>query len=140
MRIGFTGTREGMTENQKKALEKLLIEFLGKGASEFHHGDCVGADKEAHEIASALGYKVVVHPPRRAILRAFCAGDVILPERDYLQRNRDVVDSTDILIAAPKSGTEVLRSGTWSTVRYARRKGKQIIILEPILNEKILCY
>ena len=131
MKIGFTGTREGMTKRQKKELERLLVEFLRGGASEFHHGDCVGADEEAHTIASALGYKVVVHPPERAILRAFCAGDVILPKKGYLQRNKDIVDSTDVLIAAPKSGTEVLRSGTWSTIRYARRKGKQVIVLEP---------
>jgi len=32
------------------------------------------------------------------------------------------------MIAAP-SGPETLRSGTWSTVRYARSKAKEVYIL-----------
>ena len=45
--IGFTGTRQGMTAEQKSALRNLL----DGGAGDFHHGDCIGADSEAHGIA-----------------------------------------------------------------------------------------
>jgi predicted Rossmann fold nucleotide-binding protein DprA/Smf involved in DNA uptake len=46
-----------------------------------------------------------------------------------LVRNRAIVNSSGLLIAAP-AGEEILRSGTWSTVRYARSKDKRVRILE----------
>ena len=51
--------------------------------------------------------------------------------RDYLDRNKDIVNNCDLLIAAPKENTEVLRSGTWSTVRYAKQLGVTVVIIEP---------
>ena len=54
--VGFTGTRQGMTDDQKCALRKLLSEIARNGSFPllFHHGDCVGSDEEAHEIAVGL--------------------------------------------------------------------------------------
>src|SRR5262245_41796084 len=46
----------------------------------------------------------------------------------YLVRNRDIVEETDLLIAAPANAVEHLQSGTWCTVRYARRSGRHSII------------
>jgi hypothetical protein len=54
----------------------------------------------------------------------------LLPEREYLQRNRDIVDATDVLLAAP-DGPERVRSGTWSTVRYAYRAGRGVLLVMP---------
>ena len=127
MRVGFTGTREGMTAPQRATLHKLLLEFEG---GEFHHGDCLGADAEAHDIAAEL-YTTVIHPPLRATCRAFKSGNVVLQKQDYLERNKDIVDNTALLIAAPKTLREEHRSGTWSTVRYARKNDKQVIIIYP---------
>jgi hypothetical protein len=39
-KIGFTGTKDGMTDPQKSTLRDLL----DGGSGEFHHGDCVGAE------------------------------------------------------------------------------------------------
>ena len=41
-----------------------------------------------------------------------------------------LVDACEVLLATPK-GPEKLRSGTWATVRYARKVGKRIVIIEP---------
>jgi hypothetical protein len=90
------------------------------GVHTFHHGDCVGADAEAHVIATVLGFETVVHPPKNEKLRAFCKGDLILEPRDYLARNHQIIDATDLLFAVP-DGPETKRSGTWSTIRYARK-------------------
>lgn len=42
MKIGFTGTRHGMTNQQKNQFFKIIINL--NDLKEFHHGDCIGAD------------------------------------------------------------------------------------------------
>lgn len=129
MRTGFTGTRNGATEEQKFAIEYFLQTLQ---ASELHHGDCVGADADAHWIAKRLGIKVVIHPPKLEGYRAFCEGAAQIHEPlPYLERNRRIVDETYLLLACPKEHTMILRSGTWSTVRYARKTGKRVIVIYP---------
>jgi len=125
--IGFTGTRRGMTQKQKDELYNFLCQYKG---GVFHHGDCVGADLEAHSIASKLGFKIVIHPPRNPEKRAFCEG-VVLEGKNYLERNRDIVEACDILVAVPKENQEVLRSGTWASIRYAKKVGKLVKIIYP---------
>jgi hypothetical protein len=141
MKIGFTGTQKGMTRLQKEALVVVLVEeeekeFIG----EFHHGDCIGADEEAHKIVGGKGgdqlvgqflVKIVVHPPSNPTKRAYCVGTEMKDHRPYLVRNRDIVDQTDMLIAAPQSEKEEVRSGTWYTVRYARKKKKRVVLILP---------
>ena len=61
--IGFTGTQEGMSEKQHSSLRQVLAGFFADGARVFRHGDCVGADAQAHANAKATGFRVVIHPP-----------------------------------------------------------------------------
>lgn len=49
----------------------------------------------------------------------------------YLQRNKVIVDRCGVLVAAPGEAQEQLRSGTWSTIRYARRVGRPVIMVLP---------
>ena len=93
-----------------------------------HSGDCLGADALAFKYAKKLGWKNELHPPLNPKYRAYCKGyDKIHPEKEYLARNRDIVDSSKFLIAFPKDPSkEEQRSGTWATIRYARKKGKRI--------------
>ena len=130
MKIGFTGTRKGMTFEQKKQLVKYLL-TVSKHDKEFHHGDCIGADAEAHRIAVQCGFSIYKHPPEDDSYRAYCfLGDEYEP-KEYLARNKDIVNTTDVLIATPKSNKEEIRSGTWSTVRYAEKNNKEVIIISP---------
>lgn len=126
MKIGFTGTQHGMTENQKALLRAFL-----RPAWEFHHGDCIGADAEAHDIAKAVGCRIVVHPPSNPRKRALKHGDEARRPLHYLDRNNAIVAETDLLVAAPKSIEEEVRSGTWYTIRRARKHSKPVHILEP---------
>ena len=129
MKVGFTGTRQGMTREQKR---RLVIQLLRFNPSEFHHGLCVGADAQADLIASqALGLKTVGHPPDNPVFRAWNDCDEIRAEKPYLERDRDIVDETDCLIAAPKTDTEEPRSGTWYTIRYATNQGKRVFLIKP---------
>lgn len=132
--IGFTGTRKGMSPGQRDNLLTILTGALkGRGhcGAVLHHGDCVGADAEAHEVARSLGMEVVIHPPTNPKARAFCdvVPGVMMPTLPYLERNRAIVNACSLLVAAP-AGAEMVRSGTWATVRYARMKYTRILVLE----------
>lgn len=127
--IGFTGTQNGMTKAQQQELSVVLQYYQ---PSEFHHGDCIGADAEAHTIALGLRIAVVLHPPDVLTKRAFCKdfARAYMPA-PYLVRNQDIVICTNRLIATPKVDFEERRSGTWSTIRCARRMGKPVMIIYP---------
>jgi len=129
MIIGFTGSQKGMTANQFDRLVTLLKDLNPTIA---HHGDCIGADDVFHEICLELNIAVVIHPPIENSKRAFCKGsDEILPTKQYLARNRDIVNISDELIAVPGEKTEQLRSGTWATYRYAKKIGKTTHLITP---------
>ncbi len=85
--VGFTGTQDGMTEAQSERVSRLMTSLSGW----FHHGDCIGADKQSNDLARQRG----------------------------------------LMVAAPKSFAEELRSGTWATVRYARKQKKPVVIVFP---------
>lgn len=129
--IGFTGTQIGMSEHQKKMLRQILTAAVLQGDPVyFHHGDCKGADAEAHDIALGTGCRIIIHPPIRRIKRAYCQhADEWRTPKEYLDRNHDIVDVSIGMIAAPKSNQEELRSGTWATIRYARKMNKRVILL-----------
>jgi nucleoside 2-deoxyribosyltransferase len=137
MKVGFTGTREGMSEVQANEVSDLVCMALH--SKELHHGDCIGADAEFHETAilyrayaNRLGHqpRIIVHPPKDERFRAFCeSADELRAPKDYIARNHDIVDECDVLIAAPRHDSEEMRSGTWATVRYARKVGKPIRIV-----------
>lgn len=125
MIVGVTGSRFDRPSEKVERLRSLLVEW---GATELHFGDCNGWDRQSFEVARDLGLKTVAHPPTDPKMRAFCPADVILPERPYLDRNKAIVHAVDRMIAAP-DGPERQRSGTWSTIRYAKRVGRRGVIL-----------
>ena len=146
MKIGFTGTRGILTEQQQGKLLEILqgihhsehrhgkdTQTLPCGITEFHHGDCVGGDMFAHNMVMDLYHnpQVMIHPPKIRGSRAFCVGGKVLPEKDFLDRDHDIVRDTELLIACPKEMKEIQRSGTWATIREARRKKKPVIIIYP---------
>lgn len=128
MRIGFTGSRNGMNNEQRE----LVIQFLEKNKDiefEVHHGDCIGADTDFHNICSKYDKcKIYIHPPNNNTMRSFCISRHILEPKPYIIRNHNIVNSCDILLACPSGKTEQLRSGTWATIRYARKINKSVLI------------
>lgn len=130
MIIGFTGTQWGMTTRQKYVVTMILTRFV---ATKVHRGDRIGADDQFDSIARALNFYIVVHPSVNPKKQARVVDDdktTYLTPKSYKNRDHDIVDACSLLVAAPKS-SERLRSGTWSTVRYARKRRKSIIIVEP---------
>ena len=121
--IGFTGTQSLDSISMKRLyeLETLLTKMFLPG-NYFHHGDCKGMDAYAHDLAVKIGYKIVLHPPSNNKARAYCKADISVQPKDYIKRNHDIVQSSSTLIAIPKNPLkEERRSGTWATIRYAKR-------------------
>jgi hypothetical protein len=131
MIVGFTGSRNGVTHQQ---LDKLYAWLRDHDISEGHHGDCIGADVVFHRLCLNEDVPIHIHPPTDPKYRAFCGGYAeIYPEKAYLSRNRDIVRVSDVLLACPSTPNEVWRSGTWSTVRYAREIGRPLVVFPPWL-------
>lgn len=130
MEVGFTGTREGMTLAQKEAVAELLDRL---DANTVHHGDCVGADADFHLIAISRGSEVVIHPPKKEDLRAYCGGKgvTVHPPKSYLARNRDIVDDSEALIVTPKEDSVQPKGGTWYTFGYANTTKKPFFLVWP---------
>lgn len=133
-RIGFTGTREGLTTSQRDALNQLLAKLRDRGMAEFHHGMCVGADQEAHSLIrhGSLDVRIHGHPASKVPdhLRAMVDVDRRYRAFPPLVRNQHIVSATELLVACP-DGPETVRSGTWSTVRYAVTIGRPVVIVYP---------
>ena len=129
MKIGFSGTREGMTERQLKSIKQYLLSIVSVYVDELHHGDCIGSDKQIHDICTEAGIKTVSHPPINSSKRAFCSTTETRDCFEYLKRDRNIVDETDILLATPNSDDR--RGGTWYTIGYAFSQDKQAIIFYP---------
>lgn len=88
-------------------------------------------DAQVHDLAVSLGIRTVIHPPVDPIKRAYKSGDEVLPVKPFLERNRDLVNPCGLLLVIPEGDTETLRSGTWSTYRYAKKIHKFRIIIYP---------
>lgn len=126
--VAFTGTQIGMTKAQKKAFKSLLQAMKPKV---FIHGDCIGADAEAHDIAEELGLEIWIRPCFISQKRAYKKGKLLADPEDPIARNHKMVDESHALIGCPKSEQQELRSGTWSTIRYAKKCGSLRWLVHP---------
>ena len=129
MKVGFTGTQDDLSVAQFDLLTDVISEL--SEMKEAHHGCCVGADQTFNTMVKFIWNDVITHGhfPDDNKKVAHLSVDVEHDPEPYLVRNHNIVDACDILIACPKTLKEQLRSGTWATIRYARKVGKPIAIL-----------
>lgn len=128
MKLGMTGSRNGISPI---ALIKFQNFITNNEICEGHHGDCFGADTIFHNELSKHNIKIIIHPPSNNGFRSYCNGDEIRNPLPYLERNHNIVDETDMLIGFPATKKEIIRSGTWATLRYAKKMKKKILIIYP---------
>lgn len=129
MHLGITGTRKGITQAQFDVFHKMIEE--DSCISHLHQGDCMGADYNLTCMFLMMHYaRIVRHPPINRGTQANGEFHETRERKTYLERDKDIVNESDYLWAAPK-GEEIVRSGTWTTVRYARKKGIPITIVMP---------
>jgi hypothetical protein len=113
-----------MSDFQKSELE----EWIAAHPGQFYHGCCCGADMEFHHLVKKVwGREAFIGIfPSTAKTRAPIPPDAnfVAEPKPPLVRDKDIVRAgRDILLAAPLQMSEVLRSGTWSTVRFAKKLG-----------------
>jgi hypothetical protein len=140
MKIGFTGTRNGMTPAQKTAFSRLISQLR---PDEFRHGACIGADTDSVCVARFLSIPVRIAMPgvfaKSGLnhLRSQAAineSTIESPPMTMFARNRLLVDSSDQIIAAPKQNERPAAKsggGTWQTIEYAEKRRKRVHIIWP---------
>jgi hypothetical protein len=143
MIIGFTGTREGLTNQQLGWLVTLLEEQAAAArngvVTQIHHGACEGADLAVHKACLDMEIPVHVWPPTNP---KHTAPQCLQPHplvtvhhfMPYLVRDREIVRTTAGLIVLPKHDAKPDRmawGGTWYTEDFAERMNKPVIICYP---------
>lgn len=135
--LGTTGTRTGMGFKQVQAYRTFMTHnpyFVTVA-----HGACQGADAMVHYTSLIEFHKAIaVHPPSNQkfmSMNLIRSVDVMwFDPKPYAERNQDIVDSADQLVAFPQFpewDDASRRSGTWQTVRMARNKGIEIVQIYP---------
>jgi len=120
-----------MNETQMMLFAQIITELK---TTEFYHGDCIGADEQAHALVLALEGEIAIkkRPCNLNSQRAFTKeGECIAEPEPPLDRNKKLVDDGEITVAVPGEDFEEVRSGTWATVRYSKKSGKPVIIIWP---------
>lgn len=137
MIVGFSGTRQGPTPAQHMSMDRFLIAmFVNHGAKVLVHGGAAGCDTFAHHAVTAnaaYAPEVWIFPAlegQRSSVVILPVGNCIIGEPvPALMRNKIIAGLADGLLAVPASDTEQDRSGTWATVRAARKRGCPVYIV-----------
>lgn len=127
MNISITGTRRGMTQEQRKFMTDIL-----DNTTRLVHGGADGADHECHEIFAHPEF-TVVYPSNHTQWKRYISESLrcLHPPIAPLERNRLIVRAAPILYAMPGTMQEQLRSGTWATIRFARNTNRPHVIVWP---------
>jgi hypothetical protein len=131
--LGVSGTRNPLSLAQYDQMVSFIRSWRTQ-YDELHHGCCIGADESIALTASLRDYFIIGHPPINEQFLSSIAvalSNKLMPAQEYLDRNHNIVDATAMLLALPISRDQILRSGTWSTIRYARTKNRPITIIYP---------
>lgn len=135
MMLTFTGTQRGMTAFQLEQVYHRLKTWSPNLVA-IHHGGCTGADTEFHEACYELSLLKLVHvwpsnlPKKQG--RLVGSGFKVNSPSDPLFRNKAMVERSGIVLATPGEHYELLRSGTWATIRYAKELGMAVDVIFPM--------
>ena len=130
--VGWTASRHGLSPIQQAVARIVLTDLRDRrGATTLHHGDCVGGDAVGVLAALKLRYRIVGHPPVETKLRAYLPTHEDRAALHYLARDQQIVNESSILLGWPNTEEEIARSGTWATIRMARRAGLPRLVITP---------
>lgn len=140
MRIGFTGTRRVPDYRVRDVLDWVDERVATLGGTEYTTGACVGFDAlvaphllktrpdDLHrlivpanraQVDTDMFHEFLTHSGGWKAIELMPAGTT------YRDRNERILDHADVLLAvadAPENAGRSARSGTWMTVRIARKR------------------
>jgi hypothetical protein len=138
MKVGFTGTRNGMTPAQRATFSQLVLDLK---PTTFIHGACTGSDEEAVYIVADLreeGCHIRARPGKNSAgntdlqsADAVNISDEAAPVETHFARNRKIVADCDVLIATPMHMQRQPHGGTEYTIACGLKAGKRVLIILP---------
>lgn len=121
--------------------QRLLVRAYLEMFDVLHNGMCYGADEECLKMfdesaaSRSSQLRVVGHPPtNRSGMTRFRPVQCHLEMREsfpYLVRDEHIVQECHMLIATPAEPNEIMQSGTWATIRRARKHYRDHYIICP---------
>lgn len=131
----FTGTRKGLSNDQLLSLDFIVVRLRQQGYTVHHNGLAIGADTVALYVARKERFYTVGHPVRHKdqnrSLRGMC-NELRPVWGKPIDRNHNMVNESQLVVACPFEKEEQIRgSGTWATMRYAKRKGRSLCVIWP---------
>jgi len=140
--IGFSGSRKVLEQDAIEKIEEILfvLRLNFKNEATIVTGGCIGVDALVARLAAGLLFKVftIIPANTRAVDKywaVYAKESFIFKEGSYKNRNEKIVEVSDILVALvsvpefDKNG-EFTHSGTWQTVRLARKKKIPVLVIE----------
>jgi hypothetical protein len=131
MKIGITGTRSGMSPEQKIQFIKLIDKLK---PTSFIDGCCIGVDEETYLIVKEMGIQTIGRPGYSALtqenineFRSVYQRDIMHMAQTHFARNRDIVKESDIMIAIPYELNG--KGGTNYTIDYSIKMKKPLYII-----------
>jgi hypothetical protein len=118
MKVAIVGSRQRSTDADRASVEALVDSL--KRSDKVVSGGCRGVDSWAIDRAIKRGLSTLIYFPK--IRNAMEYGSMV---NEYYARNRKVVDDADIVYAFP---IDESKGGTGYTIKYARSKGKKVVI------------
>ena len=84
-------------------------------------------NQSVHAVGKSLGFSIIIHPTKSPDI----ADGKVLPSVSNTERNRALVDSSDIVIAIPMVVFEYEDSPLFKTVNYSVARGRETYLLSP---------
>ena len=133
MKVAIVGSRR--YENKKKIKDFIfkLKQNYGPATIIVSGGCKAGADKYAKKYALELGLQYEEYPPFHEVHNLYCT----MPEsrygkpyniRNFHARNKIIAGTSDFIVAFIPKGEK--SSGTESTINYAKKFDKKVIIID----------
>jgi hypothetical protein len=127
--VGMIGVRGGLAYAQFQAVCRALVERQGPDALTGIEVVC-----RANDGWGDADFDRIVRwmtPVPTLVVPDAAKPSADRPTISPHDRNRAIVDASDLLIACPPVAVEEPRSRTWVAIRYARRVGKMVMIVYP---------
>jgi len=145
MKVGFVGNQKEMSKQQKDTLIRIMKKLKHTYQNiDLHMGSAPGSDAEAFAIVveNGLVSRLFFYPSSNPDENAFDIEDprdlekkeiklLRQNERTIFERNRNIVDTCDMIIAVPRETLEKRESETWMAIRYSKIQKKRLFTLYP---------